>query len=508
MNNSKKVFISALAASLAGGSIVAVQPAQASENGAKVFSDVKPGDLYYDAVLSLSKSKIITGYSDGTYRPYEKLNRGQAAVLLTRALGLDKTQVKNPGFKDVKVGSTYYNEVAALAQFNIIEGYPDKTFKPEQPISRAQMAKIIAIGYKLQEEDLVDNPFKDVNAKDWYATYIPALIKNKITVGKTPTTFSPYDTVSRGQMALFIHRSEQMKRVIESKVMNITADSILLGDKTYKLNAEQKKWLNVSNLNALKGAVLKATVIGDELVAVQSIQLNANGKASENGAEYKNHVVLNGGGTALDTNIIINGDYVSLENLIIKGNLEITSNVKNSLYTNKLKVDGKITTKDSGVVSAAFDSLASTSDKQVEKAPTVIFNNSTIQALESAINGFHFKFAGSTSIRQITLSANAKIEGEKGISLESVTLASGALQVSIDAEVLLLQLQEAKGKLTLGNNAKVNNITIPKDSDIKAIIQNYEQVKNLITKIDGENNPDTSTPSTGGGSGGGTPEQK
>ncbi|KMY51866.1 S-layer homology domain-containing protein [Peribacillus loiseleuriae] len=507
MKNTKKIFISALAVSLAGGSMVSIQPAQASENDAKTFSDVKPGSLYYDAVSSLSKSKIITGYPDGTYRPLEMLNRGQAAILLTRALGLDTTQVKNPGFKDVKSGSTYYNAVAALAQMNVINGYSDGTFKPEQPITRAQMAKIIAISYKLQAEDLVDNPFKDVQVKDWYASYIPALIKNKITVGTTSTSFSPNETVKRGQMALFIYRSEQMKHTIGSKIVNITDDSITLDDKVYRLNAEQKKWLNVSNLNALKGAILKATVNGNELSAIQSIQLNANGKASENSSEYKNHVVLDGAGVTLDTNVIIDSDYVSLENLTIKKNLEITSNVKNSFYANNLKVDGKISITDSGVVSASFVHLAAL-DNQAEKSPTVTFNNTSIQALESALNGFHVKFAGSTSVRQMTVSANTKIEGAKGITLPSIALATGALQVTIDAEVLLLELQEAKGKLTLGNNAKISNLVIPKGSDIKTIIQNYEQIKNLITKVDGKDNPDVSVPSTGGSGGGSTPEQK
>ncbi|WP_049683285.1 S-layer homology domain-containing protein [Peribacillus loiseleuriae] len=207
--HTKKIVNTAFAATIAAGSIVSVQSAQASDTGTASFSDVKPGSLYYQAVSSLSEKKIINGFPDGSFKPLEKLNRGQAAVILAKVLGLDTADVSKPSFTDVKISSYYYHAVAALTEAGVISGYKDGTFKPDKPVTRAEVAAMIVTGYKLQEEKLVDNPFKDIDAEAWYASYIPALLKNNIAVGTTSTTFSPNETVKRGDMALFIHRSEE-----------------------------------------------------------------------------------------------------------------------------------------------------------------------------------------------------------------------------------------------------------------------------------------------------------
>ncbi len=86
------------------------------------FSDVPVGSTFYDYVLTLFCNNIIGGYSDGTFRPNNDVTRGQLSKIVALSAGYNS----NPGsqiFEDVLPGSTYYTPVQQLVQFAIINGY-------------------------------------------------------------------------------------------------------------------------------------------------------------------------------------------------------------------------------------------------------------------------------------------------------------------------------------------------------------------------------------------------
>ena len=83
----------------------------------------------------------MNGYSDGSFRPNEKISRGELAALITRAFKL--TGTGSTSFKDVKKAAWYYDSIDALASNHIITGYADTTFKPEKDITRAEFATIV-----------------------------------------------------------------------------------------------------------------------------------------------------------------------------------------------------------------------------------------------------------------------------------------------------------------------------------------------------------------------------
>lgn len=86
------------------------------------FSDVPPGSTFYDYVLVLYCNNIISGYPDGTFRPNNDVSRGQLSKIVAKSAGYNF----NPGsqiFEDVPPGSTYYTSVNQLVQFGYINGY-------------------------------------------------------------------------------------------------------------------------------------------------------------------------------------------------------------------------------------------------------------------------------------------------------------------------------------------------------------------------------------------------
>ncbi|MGN7479368.1 S-layer homology domain-containing protein [Solibacillus silvestris] len=176
---------------------------QAAEKA--LFKDISVNNRYKTELTYLVDNKLIGGYPDGTFKPDLALTRGQAAVLLTRALGLSTKDVANPGFTDLSTNSTYYGAVAAIVQAGIMNGTGDGKFEPGKPLTRAQMAKILVEAYSLT--GTIDAKFKDVSAKHWAYDYIHTLAANKITTGYEDNTFKPSVEVSRMHFSLFLYRT-------------------------------------------------------------------------------------------------------------------------------------------------------------------------------------------------------------------------------------------------------------------------------------------------------------
>lgn len=204
----QKLFKATLAAAVATGTIVAIAPLE-SEASKLAISDIAQNQ-HKEAITNLLERGIVNGFPDGTFKPSQQVTRGQAAKIIAQILNLDTQNVKDPGLTDVSKDNQYYGAIAALVNKGIISGYEDKTFKPGIPLTRAQMAKILAIGFGFEEESYKDTHFIDVKLTNWYAGYVQALFTNQITSGTTPTTFSPGEYVTRGQLASFVVRSEKV----------------------------------------------------------------------------------------------------------------------------------------------------------------------------------------------------------------------------------------------------------------------------------------------------------
>lgn len=203
--STKKAFNVAMATTMAAGAVVAVAPTQAS--AAVSFSDVKETNTHYANILNLAERGVISGYEDGTFRPGDSIKRGNAAKIIAGVLGLDTTNVKNPGFKDVSVNNSNYGAIAALAGLGIINGFEDNTYRANDTLTRGQMSKIIANAFKLTATN-TDIPFTDVQNSQ-YKENIAALFTNGVTTGTTATTFDARSAVTRGQLASFVVRAEE-----------------------------------------------------------------------------------------------------------------------------------------------------------------------------------------------------------------------------------------------------------------------------------------------------------
>lgn len=109
--------------------------------GASTFPDVPPGSTHHTAVEAVAAAGITTGYRDGTYRPGAPLSRQEMATLLARAQGLIATY--DHSFTDIEVDGTHGPSVSAVAEAGITTGCGSGRFCPEDPVTRGQLASFV-----------------------------------------------------------------------------------------------------------------------------------------------------------------------------------------------------------------------------------------------------------------------------------------------------------------------------------------------------------------------------
>ena len=175
------------------------------------FTDISTSG-YYKYIVEAANAGIIEGYSDGTYRPNNVVTRAQFITMLYRAAG--SPDVKNTVLKFDDAGTIsapYVTAVAWGVENKVISGYGDNTFRPDQNISRAQMATFM---YRYMK-DVVGYDFGDVkpcgfaDANQIAAPYVDAvnaIVSAGVMNGMNTTTFAPNNTANRGMAATVILR--------------------------------------------------------------------------------------------------------------------------------------------------------------------------------------------------------------------------------------------------------------------------------------------------------------
>lgn len=114
----------------------------ADKNGdAKAFTDVPANQWYAKAVMTLAGKGVISGYPDGTFKPNAPITRAEFVTMAMNFANADKGTVCS--FPDVPQNMWYYGAIAGATQNGWISGYPDGTFGPDRYITRAEVTSVI-----------------------------------------------------------------------------------------------------------------------------------------------------------------------------------------------------------------------------------------------------------------------------------------------------------------------------------------------------------------------------
>ena len=169
------------------------------------FSDVPPESTFYTYIRYLYCAGVISGYGDSTFRPSNPTTRGQLTkiAVLARGWAVDCPAIAH--FSDVPVGSVFYCFVETAYGHGIISGYSDGTFRPANNVTRGQLTKIvvIAMGWALQCP--VPGHFSDVPATEPFFCFVETAFSRGIISGYSDGTFRPGNPATRGQICKIVY---------------------------------------------------------------------------------------------------------------------------------------------------------------------------------------------------------------------------------------------------------------------------------------------------------------
>lgn len=148
----------------------------------------------------------LLGYEDGTVRPNGSISRAEVATVLFRLLKDDvrmQNLTKDNAYSDVSDTAWYSAAVSTLSKMGVISGYPDGTFRPNAPITRAEFAAMIARFDETAKS--ADTPFTDISGH-WAENAIGKAYGNGWVEGSSKTVFCPESNLTRAETATFLNR--------------------------------------------------------------------------------------------------------------------------------------------------------------------------------------------------------------------------------------------------------------------------------------------------------------
>ncbi|MYL34651.1 hypothetical protein GLW08_14375 [Pontibacillus yanchengensis] len=192
-----------ITASLLASLFIATAWSAPFAHGETNYPDVSEDITGNEEIQYLEDQGIIKGYPDGTFRPGNDVSRMEAAIMLTRELGLSTDNRPNPNFDDISKEHPHYKYVATLVDEGIIQGTDSNEFQPDRNIKRIEMAAVLTRAYNLENEP-ISKDFDDVNGN---RKYVSEVVSNRISIGFPDDTFRPNASTTRAQFSIFLART-------------------------------------------------------------------------------------------------------------------------------------------------------------------------------------------------------------------------------------------------------------------------------------------------------------
>ncbi|SFL76019.1 S-layer homology domain-containing protein [Paenibacillus sp. 1_12] len=149
--------------------------------------------------------RYIAGYPDGLFKADRSITRAEIAAIFARILDLQKTVKGEKLYSDVETSFWAAEYIEAATRAGLFGGYEDKTFLPDQPISRAELSTVISRFLKLADRPHMNEHFTDT-ASHWGSNAIAEIYRHHIIDGYPDGTFKPSAPMIRSEAVTMINR--------------------------------------------------------------------------------------------------------------------------------------------------------------------------------------------------------------------------------------------------------------------------------------------------------------
>ncbi len=334
-----------------------------------------------DEIDYLLSKEIVSGYPDGTFKPDKPITRAEFVKIINKIIGnKGKSHVS---FKDINENDWFYDEVAKAIKSGYVQGYGDNTFRPNNPITRQEAAKILVTAFRLEDDNLNSGSFVDQKEiSDWAQEYV-LLLKNKGYVsGYADGSFRPNAPITRAE-------SVKMITNVSGQIINV--------------KGEYSKAIAKNLLVNTPGIVLKNIHIPGDLYLAEGIG---------------------------------EGDVV-LDNVTIDGTVYITGGGADGISIRNSQLNKIIINRTDGLVHVIFDN---------SKASLVVVNKNTKLTAQKG-----------TLIEQMKIIGKSSINIEKDAEVGKVEIKSKDVEMAVEGNV----------KSVIANEEyRLNNMSINKGTEL------------------------------------------
>lgn len=369
---------------------------------------------------------LISGYTDKTFRPNDKISRAEFVSVINKIFGYKDTSGEE--FKDVSKNKWYYEEIYKARQAGYISGYADGTFKPDKYISRQEAATIIFNLLKLNkiEDRNALTAFKDSKEiRTWSKDNVNAVVANGYMIGYTDHSFRPEQLLTRAEAVVLLDR---------------IAGNLITSSGTYGPNDEQEIVHGNMTINT-DDVSLRNTIIKGDLYLAAGI---GEGEVLLDNVTVEGRTIVNGGGenSVIFINSIINIMIIDKNSgkvrVLTKDDTEISSVVVKSAAIleeeNKAKGFGEIEidtidTNESIDLKGEFNKVIIRTKVNLE-----IFEDTKIEELETddQADGSSINMREKSVVVNIVINVATKITGTGDITFAYINSDGSSIDVNIE----------------------------------------------------------------------------
>ncbi len=168
------------------------------------FDDVSESHPFFAAIESLRLAGVVRGFEDGSFRPDQPVTRAEALKILLLCFEIPLSDAAADLFSDVYATDWHVTYVSTAYDQGIVNGYPDGSFRPNAEINRAEIAKIILETGGVSAPP-TESDIPDVPAQSWFSGYATEALTRQM-FALVAGRFLPGKPVTRGEMCHAIVR--------------------------------------------------------------------------------------------------------------------------------------------------------------------------------------------------------------------------------------------------------------------------------------------------------------
>lgn len=229
-----------------------------------LFSDIS-GHWAESRINEASKIGFVSGYKDGTFKPDKTVTRAEFATLLNNAMKNNDTI--HVDLKDIKSSDWYYNQIEKAVAVGYFSGYEDNTFRPNNPITRQEVAKVISSAITTGDIDgdgaTILNDYNLI--QDWAKNSVNIAYNKSYIMGYPNKMYMPSKALTRAEAVKIIYE------ILDN-------ENIELGFNITNFNESYYGAVVVGNLNILDSVgsgnvyINNVTVLGDINILAKNVK--------------------------------------------------------------------------------------------------------------------------------------------------------------------------------------------------------------------------------------------